>query len=463
MPKAKNFFSSIFLKIFILMITLGIIVNITVIIGFQKMIVENQDKERLVARNLGKYIDYVLKDIEIPPNPKKIKELSKNIGLAIRIEYKNRSYTSEPKLPSWEEIREHSIQSVYPTYRHIILRKMYDTWRVSDEVKTNGDTPTIGKYKDRYFTYLKSNDITYIFFLPKEIDWQINEEIIISILLFLSALVIFIYIYVSKLLSPIIKIKKGVHHISNGNFDHQIDLNIKSELGDLAKSFNKMTLHIKEMMDNKEQLLYDVSHELRTPITRMKVALEFLEESPSRDQLSEDLQEMNTMVNEILESARLESGHSSFKLVSFDILPIIKELCNHYKQTPPGITIKHTLKQFIVTVNPEKTQIVLKNIIENALKYSGEAKTPIEIDMDPIEKTISIKDHGIGIPKEDIDKVFEPFYRVDKSRQKRTGGYGLGLNLCYKIMKKQQGTITIESQDGKGTKVILGFADKVSL
>jgi signal transduction histidine kinase len=102
---------------------------------------------------------------------------------------------------------------------------------------------------------------------------------------------------------------------------------------------------------------------------------------------------------------------------------------------------------------------VLQNVLENALKYSAQQKRPVQVSVEPhnAHVVMSIQDFGVGIPDDEQEKVFEPFYRVDKSRTKKTGGYGLGLSLCREIMQAHGGEIALQSSPGKGTKVILTF------
>jgi signal transduction histidine kinase len=102
--------------------------------------------------------------------------------------------------------------------------------------------------------------------------------------------------------------------------------------------------------------------------------------------------------------------------------------------------------------------VACKNLIENAIKYSANQNRPVEVevsDVDSIIARITIKDFGIGIPKEDLPLIFEPFYRVDRSRVRETGGYGLGLSLCKKIVTAHSGHITVESEVGVGTSFIV--------
>ena len=116
----------------------------------------------------------------------------------------------------------------------------------------------------------------------------------------------------------------------------------------------------------------------------------------------------------------------------------------------------------ILRLDEEKIITVLKNVVENSLKYSQDQNVPVKLNFIQEDKWLSLKvrDFGIGIPKEDLRLVFEPFYRVDKSRTKKTGGYGLGLSLCREIMQAHGGKISLESRHGSGTEVTLQFPKK---
>jgi signal transduction histidine kinase len=140
-------------------------------------------------------------------------------------------------------------------------------------------------------------------------------------------------------------------------------------------------------------------------------------------------------------------------------LGIIKEVLQDFQNKSPGIKLTSLLESIFLNVDTDRIKTVLKNVIENSLKYSKSESQPIEISIDEEEKSvvIRIKDHGSGIPKEELPYIFEPFYRIDKSRSKETGGYGLGMSLCKKIMEAHGGTIEISSELNIGTTVILRF------
>jgi signal transduction histidine kinase len=267
------------------------------------------------------------------------------------------------------------------------------------------------------------------------------------------------YFSIKRILEPIKLLTKGVDEISKGNLKHQISVTKKDELGELANSFNSMTKIINEMIRSKEQLLLDVSHELRSPLTRIKVAMEFLPDGKAKESISEDISEMEKMITEILETERLNSNYGKLNLEIYNISEIIKEVSEDFKDRQPGIKLIDIPKQVLLNIDVNRIKTVFNNILGNSLKYSKNQNQPIEISLSEQEKEIKIqiRDYGVGIPEKDLPFIFEPFYRVDRSRSKDTGGYGLGMSLCKKIMDAHGGKIEIKSSVNKGTTVELTF------
>jgi len=213
------------------------------------------------------------------------------------------------------------------------------------------------------------------------------------------------------------------------------------------------------MLHTKEQLLLDVSHELRTPLTRMKVALEFLEDSQAKQSIQADMQEMEKMVTEILETARMQHKYENLKKQLTNLVRLLKEMLPEFENQPPGIEMVEFPSEVMAEVDSEKIKTVFENVINNAIKYSRSDSGPIRIFYKSHKSyaIIRIADKGIGIPQEELPHIFEPFYRVDKSRAKDTGGYGLGLSLCKTIMEAHDGKIEVQSRPEEGTTVSLFF------
>jgi signal transduction histidine kinase len=167
---------------------------------------------------------------------------------------------------------------------------------------------------------------------------------------------------------------------------------------------------------------------------------------------------MEAMVTEILEAARLRQSAASLNFQRVESGAFIRSVATEFEGRPPGIELT-TIEEEIVTLDPQKARTVLKNVIDNAVKYSPESRKAVTIGAKREEGCycITVQDFGIGIPADDLERVFEPFFRVDPSRSRETGGFGLGLSLCKAIMDAHGGDIRIDSEPGRGTRVVITF------
>lgn len=299
----------------------------------------------------------------------------------------------------------------------------------------------------------------FVFFTDPTTSIQ-SHKFVFGVLIAIVIIIFFIALIVMHhYLSPIIQLSNGVNEIRKGNLDNKIPVKSKDELGQLADAFNKMTTDIKQMIQAKEQLLYDVSHELRTPLTNSKLALEMLPDSEEKKSIMEDVGEVETMINELLESARMNSSAFELDLKKVKVKDLISNTISKYFKDVNRIKVSPITSELSIRVDEQRIVTVIKNLIDNSLKYSSESKNPIEVDVisRKDQLIIQIEDSGRGIPEEKLPYVFEPFYRTDNSRAKKTGGYGLGLHLCKKIMDVHGATLKVSnktSQPGIVTQMI---------
>jgi len=266
-----------------------------------------------------------------------------------------------------------------------------------------------------------------------------------------------VYFVIRRILNPIKLLNEGVQQVSSGNLNYLVPVKKSDELGNLADAFNSMTVRIRQMLHSREQLLLNVSHELRSPLTRMKVALEFLPDNSAKKNLSEDISEMGIMISEILETERLKSEYGQLNLQPTELANIVEEVIATFEHAYPNIIYENKAGKTILNIDRQRIKTVINNLLTNAIKYSENASEPVRVLLEQKESDIvlQIKDSGKGIPEEDLQHILEPFYRVDKSRDRNTGGYGLGLSLCKTIIETHKGKIEVESKIGKGTLVKL--------
>ncbi len=251
--------------------------------------------------------------------------------------------------------------------------------------------------------------------------------------------------FIHRVIAPIHELDRGVKEISKGNLDVELKVTRKDELGQVAKAFNKMTVELKKMIQSRDQLLMDVSHELRTPITRAKLALEIMPGSSEKESVLEDIREMEIMITELLETEQLKSGKTNLHLEKVNVLQYLDGIVSGFVNHKERIVLKPISDHLYFQVDQSKIQTVIKNIIENALKYSEDSRKPVEINVvnKPESIVLHVEDHGIGIPENQLEYLFEPFYRVDHSRSRETGGYGLGLHMAKRIMEAHRADIKI--------------------
>lgn len=265
-----------------------------------------------------------------------------------------------------------------------------------------------------------------------------------------------LYHLILRLIRPINTLIAGVRRFGKGDLDHRIRMNRRDELGELADSFNDMADDIEQMLDAKRQLLLAISHELRSPLTRAKVSLELMDDEPQRQELARDLNEMEALIEELLESERLSTRHRALNRQSYDLNALIDELLQHHFPEI-GRNASLSTESIIIDVDVMRIKLLLKNLLENALRHTPDGARPPQISLERRAKMVMIivKDFGRGIEAEHIPHLTEPFYRADASRHRETGGYGLGLYLCRVIAEAHGGGLEIESEVGKGTTVFV--------
>ncbi|MBN2009055.1 HAMP domain-containing histidine kinase [candidate division KSB1 bacterium] len=422
----RRIHSSIFLKLILVMIVTGITVDALVFGFFGSQF--NRAIKDAVHTNMEQYFGYVAHELGSPPDTLRARKMAENYGL--RIKYK--STQLEWQYPPQSRIVKHGLLRPHKATHQIIGHEQIQI--------TNAD----GSY--------------YIMEFNFSMLLKRHRRNLGKLLLLLAGIFVLSFLAIRYILRPLRWIKRGVEQVGHGNLDHKIPIVRPDELGELSRSFNEMTQRIKAMLHARDQLLMDVSHELRSPITRMKIALEFMPEGEHRRRMADDLAELETMITEILESERLNGAHGKLHLNNTDIVALLNEVSAAYADRHPGVQLPTNYSTIIVMIDAERMRLLFKNLLDNATKYALPDSGTIQVEIEKKENvmTIFIRDDGPGIPDEHLPYLFEPFYRVDKSRSKKTGGYGLGLSLCKKIVEAHGGTIAIKNNlDKRGVQVTI--------
>ncbi len=280
------------------------------------------------------------------------------------------------------------------------------------------------------------------------------------------------YLFSINLLRPLARINTEMNEISLQNISRRIAVNNnKDELNQLAETFNNLLERLEISFNNQKRFIGNASHELSTPLAAISSQLDVaLMQNRSEQEyktvlssVQEDVLQLNNLVRKLLELAKAGAGKGiSLKPVRLDEIVLhaadeIHELYPDYRVSVSFMEIPEDESLCYIYGNEELLYISFKNIIENACKYSASHKASVSVSMMPAKKIISISDDGIGIEKEEIEKIFEPFYRSPNT-SKNVDGTGLGLTLSSRIIRLHKGEITINSQPGKGSSFIITFS-----
>ncbi len=283
------------------------------------------------------------------------------------------------------------------------------------------------------------------------------ELLMILQLLYIFVLLGLIYLVLRWQLAPLGLLHQSVRRMAGGDLDFEIHSPRRDELGVLIRSFDSMRAEIVKMIKARDQLLLDVSHELRSPLTRMRVSLEMMEEGEDRNDLIEDVNELEMMITEILEGARLQGSEPELETGRVDLNTLMEEVVEEFRESRPGVILSTLEEEATVTADRSRLKILFKNILSNAVKYSPPEGRAVEVVISRSGDyiTVTIRDHGPGIPEDELSLIFEPFYRVDKSRSRETGGYGLGMHLSKRIVEAHGAEMDVQSREGEGTAVTI--------
>jgi len=427
----KRVFHSIFTKLLLVLIVTGIGINLSVTGFFQHF---KKMGEPNIQKRISQHLNYIVQDLGNPPDQGRAEKISRDSSIQIQYESPNLNWSTSEFQPLPPQMK----LQAFPGHPGV----------------------QIGEDGGHHFFVLQQREGRFIFELGHAFTWDaIDVEALVVLISLLTAILATAYFSIRWILSPVRELTEGVREVGKGNLGHRVSLKRSDELGELAMTFNAMTDRIRNMLRAKEQLMLDVSHELRSPLTRMKIALESLSESHAKKSIQEDVAEMEKMVTEVLKTAQAHYLHAQLDLRRVDIVELLNGVLLTFKNQHPGVRVDEMPGKVELKVDPDRVKSVLKNVLDNAVKYSFQGSEPVKISMVDHKPYIvlRIQDDGVGIPEDELPYIFEPFYRVDKSRSKDTGGYGLGLGLCKTVMEAHQGKIEIESAPNKGTTVSLFF------
>lgn len=229
------------------------------------------------------------------------------------------------------------------------------------------------------------------------------------------------------------------------------------ELQQAIAAFNQMQAQVKQLVDDRTQMLAAISHDLRTPITRLKLRAEWMSDQKQQAKVLADLEEMQQMIDSILSFARDYSSQEA--LAKLDLNALLDTICDDLIDAGRDVRYQG-LGRAPIQGRLLALKRALSNLIENAVKYGGQAQ--VELVRDGSQLQIKIKDQGPGIPESELKKVFLPFYRVDAARTSGAGGSGLGLAVARDIIRAHAGDIQLRNLKPAGLLVLVTLPLQVS-
>ncbi len=266
-----------------------------------------------------------------------------------------------------------------------------------------------------------------------------------------------------RILAPVKALTSAARHLGHGDFSQRVQVRDRSELGELAETFNSMAGDLERAEQLRQNMVADVAHELRTPLSNIKGYLEALRDGviePDTDtvlSLDEEATLLSRLVDDLQELSLAEAGELKLLCQTEDITELIKQTVAgmQAQATAKGLLVSIDLPDKLPPVNIDSHRIsqVMRNLLENAVAHtaSGDAIT-VTVRQKDNYLEVAVTDTGQGIPAEDLPNIFERFYRVDKSRARATGGTGLGLTIAKRLIEAHSGKIEAQSEPGKGSR-----------
>ncbi|MBQ5890122.1 MAG: HAMP domain-containing histidine kinase [Clostridia bacterium] len=305
-----------------------------------------------------------------------------------------------------------------------------------------------------FVSYDASNHEAFI----KQIIWGLIYAGIFCLILGF----VLIYIITNKLVKPIVDVSNAANAMIEGDYSHRIEVKRTDEIGTLVTSFNNMVEAQKSLETMRSSFIANVSHELKTPMTTIGGFIDGILDGTIPVEkhehylgiVSDEVKRLSVMVNAMLSLSKLESGQTELKNIAVDVTEIICRVIISFslKLESKNIEIQgmDDASQFIVDGDYDLLYQSIYNLFDNAIKFTPENGV-IELNIDSLNRTISITNSGKGIKDEDIEFIFDRFYKADKSRSKDKSGFGLGLFIVKSIINIHNGNISVESEYGKST------------
>lgn len=316
-----------------------------------------------------------------------------------------------------------------------------------------------------WFVRLDNGQIIKIDFLPQfdPFSWPV-----VLVLLFTlgGVLAMTVYFLLESISEKLRGLETVASRIARGELEARVRTDKVDALGRLGEAFNSMADHIQRLVLVQREMIHAVSHELRTPVARIRFGVQMIEDCPDEKSMQKqlhgidnDIQELDELIDEILTYARLEEGGPILDLQESDVVDIVNQVVTEQGSVRPDLNIVahfvgESEKWRLSEIEPRYIHRAVQNLVGNATRYcQSQVKVRCSIDKDTCR--IDVEDDGLGIPETDWEKVFTPFARLDDSRTRTSGGYGLGLSIVRRILYWHGGQAFLGRSESGGAKFTL--------
>ena len=433
-PVVQYIRKSLFFRLLAIFGITVVLFLIIILISLQS-IGNDSDTIETIPDYFTRHVESIIEDIGTPPNLSNAMRLASELSWTINIRNPIMEWSSDAQ------------------NRLDVDSSQYQESLTSDaEMRTINGEDIIRVNRDGYDFYM---------YRSAQEEGLFNYFVLYTALA-LAALILFLnYFMVNKMLNPVRLLKQGAERIRQGDLSYRVKSNLQDELGELTESINHMADSLQSMLEAKRQLLMAISHELRTPITKAKLRMEFMPESDEKDQLKEDINEIDLLISDLLEAERLNNDHSA--LVSERVLfaNFVRSIAESFKSNNGEIEIEIPVNDLEFEIDKLRIRLLITNLLNNAVRHGKGNRINVGVSFSGDRGIIEVKDNGEGISEEHITQITEPFYRADSARQRNTGGFGLGLYLCRLIAQAHGGEMIIVSQEGQGTQITVNLPRKI--
>lgn len=361
--------------------------------------IDSKQFQKSQVAELNQLGEYLVEDIGIPPNLNKAQEAVDKFAFYLTIKGPNLDW-KDSKTPNFS--REIST---------VVEKEGYSFYFTRKSVPLN---------------YFNTGTFLVLFFL-------------LPLLLLLSNLT------VGYLLNPLKSLVEATKKIGSGNYEFEFESENSDEIGELTRSFQKMSAKIQSQIEDMRTLLVGIAHEFKTPLTRLHLNLEAVSDEKIKDSILRDLKLINKMIDSILEQHRLGLGLEHLDLAPINFHSLAKTFALENE-----IRFKSESQDFLVEVDSKRIELVLSNLLVNAKRYG---KEPFNIELKKSNEYVllSFWDEGNGLKFEDLESLTQPFFRLDGARTSfETPSTGLGLSLVASVIKAHRGKLELKLTNKSG-------------